>query len=123
VSELTDEMKAFLKALEAPMLEMAQAAITKVVPAKYAGPATVVLDAVDQAIHVANPSVPAVLKSNDIPTANAEVVADPIAALTARVSALETHVAALTIATGHDTSAQMVAVKSAVQANVGATVN
>jgi hypothetical protein len=110
---LSDDAKAFLAALEAPLMAMAQAAINKVVPPQFAGPATVVLDAVDATVHALNPSVPAALAASNVPTVAAAVPEDAMAALTARVTALEAHVAALTVATGHDTSAVMVAAKAA----------
>jgi hypothetical protein len=113
---LSDDAKAFLASLEGPLMAMAQAAISKVVPAAFSGPAAIVLDAVDATVHALNPSIPAVLAASNVPTTVAAVPEDAMAALAARVTALEAHVAALTVATGHDTSAVMAGAKAAATA-------
>lgn len=119
----TDELKALAVSLfehMEPLVVNAAKAAAGIVSGAAAPVVTTVVDAVDALVRVHNPSITANETAAGIAPKPADVPSDPMAALVARVTALEIHVAALTAQTGNSTAQSFVNTKAAMTAAVAA---
>lgn len=122
----TDELKALAESLFAhmePLVVNAAKAAVGIVGGAAAPVVATIVDGVDALVRAHNPSIVANETAAGIAPKAADVPTDPMAALVARVTALEIHVAALTAATGNSTSQSFLNTKAQITAAAKPTVN